>query len=264
MIDLSSKLLAIFIISLATQICLFGQTVDSLNNLSKDFLNKGNFKEALPHLEKAAKLGHFEAQYNLGYLYQIGQPVEQNDSIAHHWFLKSAYQGFIDAQFKVAYNLGTGRGVSLDKSQSINWLRKCAKQGDEECLFQLAGFFKEGWGIEQNADSVFYWAKKLAIKINPEDLNRSGFITSMRLTLAQMYQEGDLFQQDFQKSYMWYLIYNESKIDFSVLQQQSVIAEIKKVETNLTDIQRDLARVKAEEILGRLLFNLENLKQPDY
>lgn len=62
---------------------------------------------------------------------------------------------------------------------------------------------------------------------------------------------------------MWFLIYNESKRDFSILVQQDNIEAIKKIEQQLSTSQRDMAKVQAENLLNRKLTNLANLHKQD-
>lgn len=235
------------------------QELDSLNNLSKKLMAQNNFEEAFLITKKAAFLGHPESQYNFGYFYQIGTLVDQNDSLAHIWYMKSAKQGWADAQYKMAYNYGTGRGVKKNMQESSKWLIECSKKGDEECIFQLAGFYKDGIGLSRSFEKFIYWFKILSKKENPEDLQKSGFITSARLTLARLYRDGEAIEKDLVKSYMWYLIYNEGKVDFSSFQQEEVISEIKELEKELYEDAISLAKVRAEILLQRSLRNVDRL-----
>lgn len=107
------------------------------------------------------------------------------------------------------------------------------------------------------------WATRVALLETPEDLNVSGQITSARANLATMYRDGQNVPKDLMKSYMWFLIYNESKRDFSVLVQQDNIEAIKRVEQQLTASQRDIAKLQAEKLLKRKLINLANLYKQD-
>ena len=97
------------------------------------------------------------------------------------------------------------------------------------------------------------------LKETPENLMKSGKITSARLNLAYMYRDGRNVEKNLTESYAWFLIYNESKRDFSILQQQSVIKEIQELEKSLTDEQKEKAKSKAESILNRPLSNMAKL-----
>jgi len=242
----------------------YGQTADEINQQSKDYLTKNDFKNALPLLEKAANLGHAEAQYNYGICFQQGIEMNKSDSTANIWFTKSAEQGWVDAQFKLAYSYATGRGLPQDYQQAFEWTKKCAEQNDFECIMNLIGSYKDGMGTEKNMDKVVEWATKLAVQKNPEDLNKSGKITGARLNLAIMYRDGDGVIKDLVESYKWFLIYNEYKVDFSVFQQDKMIKEIQELEKNLKKENKKKATNAAEKTLGRPLKNLDNLYEADY
>ncbi len=254
-------ILTIFILICAT--LSFGQNAEELNKKSKEFLSQGDTKNAVPLLKQAAELGNAEAQYNLGYCYQEGVEVPKNDSIANTWLLKSAKQGWLNAQFKIAYSYAVGRGTTKNDGQAFYWALQCAKQGDPECMFNVVSCYQEGIGTDKNLDSTLVWATRLATLENPEDLQLSGKITSARANLATMYRDRQNIPKDLVKSYMWFLIYNESKRDFSILVQQENIDAIKEIEKQLTPADKEKAKAEAEKLLNRKLTNLANLYNQD-
>lgn len=241
----------------------FGQTADELNKKSKEFLEKRDFKNAIPLIKQAAEKGSAEAQYNYGLSFQQGLEVPKSDSAANVWFLKAANQGWKDAQYKMAYSYATGRGVTRDDKQAFLWSLKCAEQNDVECMYNVVSCYMEGRGTQKSTDSMLAWATRIALLDTPEDLNVSGQITSTRANLATMYRDGQNVQKDLIKSYMWFLIYNESKRDFSVLVQQKNIEAIQAIEKQLSQPDKDKAKLEAEKLLGKRLTNLANLYKQD-
>jgi len=177
--------------------------------------------------------------------------------------MKSAGQGWKDSQFKIAYSYATGRGLTKDDKLAFYWSVKCAEQQDPECMFNVANCYLEGTGTEINLDSMLAWATRLALLDNPENLQLSGQITSARANLALIYYDGKIVKQDLIKSYMWYLIYNESKRDFSVLAQQENMKNIKTIEMKLTQGDIDKVRIEAGKLLNKKLTNLDNLYKQD-
>ncbi len=236
-----------------------GQTAEELNNRSLDFLAKDDVKNALPLIKQAAEMGHPKAQYNYGYFYQQGIELEKNDSIANYWLLKSAEQGFIDAQFKIAYSFAVGRGIAKDEKQAFYWTRKCAEQNDPECISNLVGCFSNGVGTEMNSDSVYVWTVRAASLPDVENLQMSGIITNARISLAVKFKTGSYLPKDNEKAYMWYLIYNESKRDFSILDQLSNIEKIKELEKEISPSDKNNAKRDAENQINRPLKNLDKL-----
>lgn len=256
------KLLLITLVVFTTTVS-FGQTPEELNQKSKDFLTKQDFKNAVPLIRQAAEKGNAEAQYNYGICFQQGVEVVRDDSSANSWFLQSAKQGWKDAQFKIAYSFAKGRGWKKDEAMAFYWSKKCAEQQDPECMGNVINCYLEGFGIKKNIDSMLFWAKRLALLQNPVDLRLSGEITSARANLALMYNEGKSIPKDLKKSYMWFVIYNENKNDFSILVQQQNIDIIKGIEKQLTTVTKADAISEAEKLLNRKLTNLNNLYKQD-
>lgn len=237
----------------------FGQNGDSLNHQAKIYLETQQFDKALPLLKQSAELGNAEAQYNLGYCYQAGVGVEKNQETAIEWYQKSANKGFNDALYQLMMAYGNGEGVEQDSKKSFSYALKCAENNDETCMWNVVNCYYSGMGVEKNIDKMLEWAFRLGILENPENLAKSGYITSARLQLAYMYRDGEDIKQDLFKSYLWFLIYNEFKVDFSVLQQQEVIKDIQDLETKLSREEKTNGQKEAEKLLGRELKNIDNL-----
>jgi uncharacterized protein len=242
---------------------LFGQNANELNQKAKDLLNKNDIKNAVPLIRQAAEGGSAEAQYNYGICYQKGIEVPQSDSIANIWFLKSANQGWKDSQFKIAYSYANGRGFKQDYAQAFQWTLKCAAQNDPECMSNVIGCYMNGSGTVKNIDSMISWAIRLALLNNPEDLAMSAHITSARANLATMYRDGAYVNKDLVKSYMWFLIYNESKHDYSILVQQQNIEAIQSLDNLMSAMEKRKAVNDAEKLLQHKLSNLDNLYKQD-
>ena len=237
----------------------FSQSAEELNSQSKEFLDKGDVKSALPLIKKAAELGQPEAQFNYALFFQQGIEVEKNDSIANLWLLKSAEQGSVNAQFKIAYSYAVGRGTSKDMKKAFYWSVQCANQNDPECIGNVASCYQQGMGVEKSIDSALAWTVRAAILPDLENLKMSGMITNARITMAKYYLKGINVKQSDSIAYMWLLIYNESKRDHSILVQLENIEEIKELENKLTPEEQKQEIINAEKLIGRKLKNLDNL-----
>ena len=69
--------------------------IDTSYNVQKglDFAKQEKFKEAFSIFSNAAKKGNAYAQCLVGYLYDVGDGVEQNYKTAVDWYRKSADNG---------------------------------------------------------------------------------------------------------------------------------------------------------------------------
>jgi TPR repeat protein len=244
-----------------TLICLtaFGQNASEINKQSKKLIETQEFDKAVPILKQAAELGNAESQYNLGYCYQAGIGVEQNSEKAIEWYSKSAEKGWNDGLYAMMMAYGSGNGIQQDFNKAFSFALKCAENGDGTCMFNVINCYKEGMGTDKDIDKMLEWAIRLGKLQNPENLQKSGYITSSRLNLAYMYRDGTDVEQDNFISYQWFLIFNEFKRDFSYIQQEQIVKEIQELENKLTTEQKANGQKEAEKILGRPLKNMENL-----
>lgn len=237
----------------------FGQNATELNELSKKFIETQEFDKAVPILKQAAELGNAESQYNLGYCYQAGIGVEQNPEKATEWYSKSAEQGWNDGLYAMMMAYGNGSGVKQNFEKAFSYALKCAENNDGTCMFNIINCYKEGMGTEKDLAKMLEWAIRLGKLENPENLQKSGYITSARLNLAYMFRDGTNVKKDLFKSYQWFLIFNEFKRDFSYIQQQQIVKEIQGLEKELSAGQIANGQKEAEGILGRPLKNMGNL-----
>lgn len=254
------KLIVTIILSSIT-LFTFAQGTEELYEKSKELLNQEKFEEAIPILTEAAELGNAESQYNLGVCYQFGYGTEKNDSIATAWYLKSAEQGWTDGEYKMSYAYINGTGIEKDEKKAFYYSLKCAAKNDVECIFNVINCYTDGIGTEKDSVKVLEWAIELAKMETPDNLKISGQITSARLNLAHMFMNGKGVNKDIVKAYTWFIIYNESKRDFSIRVQEQQIELIKKLEEQLSVEQIANSKKEAEKILGKTLTNFDKLHE---
>lgn len=242
----------------------FGQTDEELNEKSIEYIRTQEFEKAIPLLRQASLLGIAEAQYNFGVTLEFGYGIETNLDSAFYWYFKSAEQGWNDGLYKMMMAHAEGKGAIQNNEKAFEYALKCANNNDITCMFNVVVSYHEGLGTKKDLEKAIDWAIKIGKLPNEENLMKSGKITSARLNLAYMYRDGKDVVVDLTKSYSWFLIYNESKRDFSTLQQISVIQEIKDLEAVLTKKEIKNAKKLAEQILERPLSNTKNLYETQH
>jgi len=67
--------------------------------------NAYNYDKAIPMLHELAEEGYMEAQFHLGFCYENGAGVPQDDVKAAQWYGKAAQQNDAEAQKKLNYLL---------------------------------------------------------------------------------------------------------------------------------------------------------------
>lgn len=145
-------------------------------------------------LTSRAGRGEAEAEYDLGFRYEIGNGVSRDDVQAIAMYRRAAEHGFAAAQFRLGYRYANGLGVSRDDDQAALWFRKAANQGDAAAQMNLAVLLYRGAGALRNIDEALIWYKKAA---EQGDVNA-------QMGLGRIYLEGNGVVRDETQAAVWY------------------------------------------------------------
>ena len=121
-----------------------------------------NNTTAIYWYRKAAEQGHATAQNDLGYMYQNGLGVNRNYSIAVEWFRKAAEQGYAAAQTNLGHMYHNGLGVNRNYSSAVEWYRKAAEQGHANGQYNLGWMYQNGLGVTKHYFTASGWYRKAA------------------------------------------------------------------------------------------------------
>ena len=94
----------------------------------------------------AAEQGDADAQVNLGYMYDNGRGVPQDDAEAVRWYRLAAEQGNARAQFFLGGEYAAGDGVPQDDAEAVRWFRLAAEQGHALAQSILGYMYGNGRG----------------------------------------------------------------------------------------------------------------------
>ena len=95
-----------------------------------DAAKKGNFETALKEWRPLAEQGDSYAQYNLGLMYDYGEGVIEDYTLAVYWYRQAAEQSHAKGQYSIGYMYASGRGIAKDDTQAVYWFRKAAELGE--------------------------------------------------------------------------------------------------------------------------------------
>jgi hypothetical protein len=168
---------------------------DTFEN-AKTAFGKGDYATALRLYRPLANQGNAEAQYNLGWMYDIGKGVPKNDAEAAKWYRLAAEQGVAKAQtaLGVIYTFEALR--TGDYTEALRWYRVAANQGDAHGQYVLGNMYHEGQGVPQNFGEAAKWYR-LAAEQGKYDAERAQFL------LGNMYAKGEGVPQNYVRAYMW-------------------------------------------------------------
>ena len=119
--------------------------------------------ETLEQLQQLAECGYPTAQNDLGWTYQNGRGVPQDDKEAVRWYRKAAQQGYAIAQDNLGWMYQQGRGVPQDDVKAVKWFRKAAEGGSlPKAQDNLGWMYQHGRGVPQNDAEAVKWFRKAA------------------------------------------------------------------------------------------------------
>jgi len=117
----------------------------------------GSERDAL--LLKAGDLGSLEAQRDLGALYATGDWTGPRDlAMAVDWYRRAAERGHADAQYNLGFMYLLGERVASDSQQGLHWLYKSADQGEEPAFRLLVDIYRNGYyGVVPDSAEADRW-----------------------------------------------------------------------------------------------------------
>jgi len=105
---------------------------------------EGEERDAL--LLKAGELGCLEAQRDLGAHYATGNWTGPKDPVrAVQWYHRAAERGHSDAQYNLGFMYVLGEGVQSDHEEGLRWLRLAAAHGEGAAMRLMADLYRNGY-----------------------------------------------------------------------------------------------------------------------
>ena len=125
-------------------------------------LNEPEEPEHIHQLRNAAESGDAKAQNKLGYLYDTGRELPQNDAEAVRWYRRAAAQNHAMALYNLANHYLSGRGVPQDTEEAIKWYRLAADRDVLPAMNNLGVIYASGRGVRRNEAEAIKWYRRAA------------------------------------------------------------------------------------------------------
>ncbi len=123
---------------------------------------RGDADLGFKSFEKAAKLGHAPASYEVSRAYAEGHGVAQNLDLAAEWTNLAAERGDARAQFLIGAAYYGGNGVPRDYEKAATFLTDSAVQGHAQAQYLLGEAYSNGRGVAQDDAWAARWYGKAA------------------------------------------------------------------------------------------------------
>ena len=134
--------------------------------------------KALEYAQKSVQLGFPDGQRLMGFMYDKGHGVPQNDIEACRWYRLAAGQGDARAQHNLGNMYAEGHGVPQNDIEACRWYRLAADQGDARAQSMLGFMYDEGRGVPQNDAEACRWYRLAADQGDAWAQSRLGFMYS--------------------------------------------------------------------------------------
>jgi TPR repeat protein/serine/threonine protein kinase len=153
-----------------------------------------DYVSAMRQYLAAAQAGDAQAQYQVGYMYQLGQGIAADPVTALQWYHKSADQNFANAQSQIGYLYQYGVGVPQDYVAALHWYGLAAAQGFKTAQFQLGYLAQHGMGAPKNYETALKWYRLAADQGSAPAQNQLGYL----------YQMGYGVRMNYSDAFHWY------------------------------------------------------------
>lgn len=153
----------------------------------------GLLKKIDPKLLMAAQSGDFDAQYELGIRYLMGDGVVKDPATALMWLEKAA-ESDTGLMKKVSNNYMTGEHWPVNYDKAKEWLEKAVALSDAEAMFNLGLMYKQGKGIPQSFE------KAIGLWEQAADLG----VPDAQFNLGYLYEFGEHVEEDLKRSFEYY------------------------------------------------------------
>lgn len=116
-----------------------------------------NYAAAMGWYQREAEGGNPRAQFFYGYMFETGEGVAEDASIARSWYARAASQGERRAQYRLARLYQNGQGGSVDESAALRWFRAAAQAGHVAAQSMLGYFYASGVAVEADPVNAYLW-----------------------------------------------------------------------------------------------------------
>jgi localization factor PodJL len=120
-------------------------------------IGSGRTAEGLALLRRAADRGFAMAQYRLAKLYERGEGVPADLTIARQWTERAAAAGNRRAMHDLGVYFARGEGAPLDEAAAFRWFRQAAELGVADSQYNLGVLYQQGRGVNASAPEALFW-----------------------------------------------------------------------------------------------------------
>jgi localization factor PodJL len=108
-------------------------------------------------LRRAADRGFAMAQYRLAKIYERGEGVQADLTVARQWTERAAASGNRRAMHDLGVFFARGEGAPLDEAAAFRWFRQAAELGVADSQYNLGVLYQQGRGVNASPSEALFW-----------------------------------------------------------------------------------------------------------
>lgn len=143
--------------------------------------------------EKASNKNHWDASVNLGVMYLSGDGVTSDEKKAFELFQRGANDGHAVSQRNLGVMYQYGMHVPEDLAVAHKWFERAAAQGDTDAFVDLGDLYSYGLGVRRDTRIAFKWYLKAAKLGSADAQTEVGYFYEQGLGMPQSYQNAKLW-----------------------------------------------------------------------
>lgn len=155
---------------------------------------EGAASEAYKLYRRAADAGSALGLSKVGWLYEEGLHVPEDDREAFGWYLRAAQAGEPTAMASVAHAYELGHGVERNMRMAIHWYKKSGAAGRLASYNWLGATYQSGIDVPRNWARAIHYYRIAAYR---------GYSLSMQ-NLGWLYMHAEGLKPDYAKAFFWY------------------------------------------------------------
>jgi hypothetical protein len=150
---------------------------------------------ARTHYQLASDAGHAPSTYRLALMIRDGRGGDRDEEGAAALFARAAEAAYPPAQRDLGIAYAEGIGVRRDAQMAESWLRRAADRGDAPAQGRLGILYRDGArGVDRNAEAAVRWFTLAAEQGHTES----------QVFLAEMYRNGRGVARSDSAAVYWY------------------------------------------------------------
>lgn len=149
-------------------------------------IGSGRAPEGVTMLRRAADRGFPMAQYRLAKLYERGEGVPADLTIARQWTERAAAAGNRRAMHDLGVYFARGEGAPLDEAAAFRWFRQAAELGVADSQYNLGVLYQQGRGVNASPSEALFW---FLVAARQGDQDAGGRATTLEGQLQPMQVE---------------------------------------------------------------------------